>query len=795
MNTQECINKSLLSFSSQEVPDWGYARNKRAVLMVPSAEWVQSVYSCQINIQQKFMIAPNRDSPYEGLLVYNSGENWKFIDFIGFSVQNQLGEYLPVFANADLPCVYLNPWKATYCYYVSINPSKFNEHLNIPFYINYYLNSKSPSELTTGYVEVSFPQGLKFGEVILTPSLHPFFDIRHMYHESRHYLYKTFLEHRDDHDRMVLSNYNRKMILFFENLKCDYYKNPELIDWHYKLGIVERSEVYSEQKNGYATLFRPECRTSASYFSLSLRNHGNQNTSFRINFACGLENKPAQISRSQYEHILKMSTEHDALQNKTVSTICGKITNQKVREAVLARIIGLLKFKINIADDNNLNFFLQTPYAGAWWFKTPWYRDVFEGYLSNYKTFLQFPDEKKEMKKTILFALKNQDQDSGRIPNRMNEFQDGSNLSYNCTDSVLLCLILANKLILTDNDLELAQHVIPHLITTVGKFSHNEFSISMATDAPPRLDSRTGLILSVPWHSWIDTRTSVYSIDNITFTGLPNRASTGFFEELFKHLGPTVNLGTFLSSPNFLLPEINAQWIIFLRGSLEVVNLLQKKNLLNRSDARFQQKIAKLLQTAIKHYRSVFWNPSIGYLYNIVYVSPDVKCTIVDTIECEAAVTAAAMLGTNVFDTNDLKQIWDHTCKKLLVSRTLTSLGNKRWPFGIITRNVDVGTYYGDGQYHSDVCWPRSTPYLIELLDLLNYQEIIAQILLNNLDHQSTEAAIFYNQELFSRPVGNNLSPDETTQDNPVPVKNPVQFWSQWCDPFLNHLESFEHIK
>ena len=48
-----------------------------------------------------------------------------------------------------------------------------------------------------------------------------------------------------------------------------------------------------------------------------------------------------------------------------------------------------------------------------------------------------------------------------------------------------------------------------------------------------------------------------------------------------------------------------------------------------------------------------------------------------------------------------------------------------------------------------------------------------------------SEGALFYNQELFSRPCGNNPAPDERTRRNPVPVKNPIQFWSQWCDPYI----------
>jgi hypothetical protein len=50
-----------------------------------------------------------------------------------------------------------------------------------------------------------------------------------------------------------------------------------------------------------------------------------------------------------------------------------------------------------------------------------------------------------------------------------------------------------------------------------------------------------------------------------------------------------------------------------------------------------------------------------------------------------------------------------------------------------------------------------------------------------------SEGAVFYNHELFSRPAGNNPCPDPHTHLNPVPVKNPIQFWSQWCDPVMEY--------
>ncbi|MFQ6071156.1 MAG: hypothetical protein ACE5KT_00430, partial [Methanosarcinales archaeon] len=71
--------------------------------------------------------------------------------------------------------------------------------------------------------------------------------------------------------------------------------------------------------------------------------------------------------------------------------------------------------------------------------------------------------------------------------------------------------------------------------------------------------------------------------------------------------------------------------------------------------------------------------------------------------------------------------------------------------------------------------WPRDTPYLIHILLKTGEREIVKELLKSNLDHQMTEGFIFYNSELFSPDHG-----------KVVPVKNPIQWWSQWVDPFLS---------
>jgi glycogen debranching enzyme len=137
------------------------------------------------------------------------------------------------------------------------------------------------------------------------------------------------------------------------------------------------------------------------------------------------------------------------------------------------------------------------------------------------------------------------------------------------------------------------------------------------------------------------------------------------------------------------------------------------------------------------------------------------------------------MLGTDVFSRDELARVWDATRDKLLVER-----GGKA--FGILAKDSAERVYYGDEQYHEAVVWPRDTPYLIRLLELLGEEGTVRDILDSNLGHMVEEQAVFYGSELFSLPEGRNPHPTGDSQD-PVPVKDPVQFWSQWVDPYLRH--------
>jgi hypothetical protein len=119
------------------------------------------------------------------------------------------------------------------------------------------------------------------------------------------------------------------------------------------------------------------------------------------------------------------------------------------------------------------------------------------------------------------------------------------------------------------------------------------------------------------------------------------------------------------------------------------------------------------------------------------------------------------------------------------VNRIPVTLGDGPMAFGMLVRAGDQ-PYLGDEQYHGSVVWPRDTPYLIRLAEACGRG--VAGMLLSNLDHMVCEGAVGYCHELFSLPAGGGENGSESHR-NPVPVKNPAQYWSHWCDPYINHLE------
>jgi len=195
-----------------------------------------------------------------------------------------------------------------------------------------------------------------------------------------------------------------------------------------------------------------------------------------------------------------------------------------------------------------------------------------------------------------------------------------------------------------------------------------------------------------------------------------------------------------LTRPTYFLPEVNSQWIRAIKLIYEL-----------SGEARYSD----LLDAASSSFRDMFVNER--FLNNIVATSGRVD----ETIGSPAMV--AISICDDLFTDEEIRRFIATVRDHLLVRRAGLA-------FGVAVRESDKKIYYGDREYHECVVWPRDTPYLIHLLNRNREKKLVKEIVRSNLDHQMKEGFLFYNSELFSQ------------DDGIVPVKNPVQFWSQWVD-------------
>ncbi len=331
--------------------------------------------------------------------------------------------------------------------------------------------------------------------------------------------------------------------------------------------------------------------------------------------------------------------------------------------------------------------------------------------------------DNKKINEIIMWIMKQQDRKTGRFPNFKND--------YNSVDTSLLFFILAEKYLKHFKNKTIEKRMLDSFNLLFKRFSENKIEI----DGPPVIQNY--MLYSMPWHSWTDSR--------VPFMG--KMISTRIPKEWIKK----ENLEEICKPA--LLPEINAMFI----RALKVGEILGKN-------------IGNFYKKAVEKYKKVFQNNS--FLYSIVI--NDKK----DPTETSMALVSVVLLHKHIFNKNDLEKMWSYV-QKLLVK-------NNGKIFGILCRNIKDRIYYNDQQYHGAVVWPRDTPYLIKYLKIIGKVDLIKEILESNLEHQMNESAIFYCNELFSLPEGKNPYPFKNT-NNLVPVKNPIQLWSHFCDDYLRN--------
>lgn len=680
-----------LSIDLQPTEHKNPARTRHVILKRPQASWSQSVLSVPFGDSSE-KIVPNRDYPYEGLSVLIEGENFHFIDGIAVGAKKGV-RYVKLQAKK----VTVFPWKAIYHYE--------NKEEGVNLAISYYL-------MNIGATQNGITACVSLESNASSVVIEPIVDIRHMYDYSE----------PEEHFSKALNDgmhiwKDEKCISIRTVNECETRTWKREIEWWYKLGLGFREKTDGD------VVFKAEIKKPVSLGEIEIA-FGDSSTALLIISCCNSETKLEWLNEKGKDWLSDEGEEEKRA--KEIVNSLG-VNNP----AVAFRAIALSKFGMHVGN----KFFYE---AGDFWFRTPWFRDTFEGIINNVETLFRIGHTER-IRSTILLSFEYQDE-YGRIPNRFPE-RASEELDYNNADATLLAFIAASEFLKRKMDDGFANTILERAEFSISRFEMND--LNRINGAPVLHDN--GLVSVVPWHSWTDTKREVEIEGERVKVSV--RIPDSWCEEIKDE--------NELNKPKYFLPEINAEWIKMLSYCVRMCSKNENK----------KENFSSLLEKALRNFKKVFWDAEENNLYNIVTMDGKKD----KTQGSPAVVAFSLLLDENVFSQHELMEFIKGVKENLLVEK-------KGLPFGILVKRSLKRTYYGDEEYHEAVVWPRDTPYLIRVLQAVREIEkgTVEGVLRSNLEHQMNEGFVFYNSELFS--------PDNGEM---VPVKNPVQFWSQWVDPFL----------
>lgn len=714
-----------VSFPPTDNPDWDHARTRRLALRAPEVEWSQA---CITERWEDGFYYLRNDFSYEGLLSLVHDEDWKFLDRLGFQVR--LGGE-PV------------EWEPA-----SVTASP--EHVVFTY-------SGAGGQLEVTYTLVEQPAGsaliVEFrlndageGEPVLL--LKPVLDIRHMYEPSAPKRHKV--RHKEAY-RFTVSNFQHWLGIGADR-DFEFVPGQEVVDLTYHLGHGEREwqdgqiRFKSEQYKGFVP----------GHLELPL------GEPLAVAFLPGEDEESVMVGLDELTEEWRPLM---AAQSARLKGYFDRFT--RVSPDVVHRVYAMAeKFGMPVEDT-------RVPESGGWWFRTPWFRSAFEGYLHNHKT-LQALGKAEQIEANIRLALKYQDPDTGRLPNRpprqKGDLERWSRFGrlpadyYPDAESALFMFVLLDEILPTAQDPELAEEAWKAFKLLFGHLKQSRLNVRQGN--PVLLEN--GLLLTLPSHSWLNGKRTVWA-EGITVTDLPIRVPYNWQVQDLLQLRDSHYTWDNYQYPTYYLPEVNAYWLRSLKLAEELSMRFE--------DEELGEEIRQVRQMAKMRYKSLFWNAQGHNLYNLVTLEHRT-----DGTACAAAVEAAALLGETVFSRQELEYIWVTARGKLLAKRLIAG---EPAAFGLMAKDSSERVFYNNQQYHEAVIWPRVTPYLIRLLRMLGQQATVQELLKTNLGHQMDEAAVFYSNEMLSLPEGENPFPEPETEKNPVPVKNPIQWWSQWCDAYM----------
>ncbi len=721
-----------LTFPAIDNPDWDHARTKRLALRSAGAEWCQS---CVTQREADSLYYHRTDFAYEGLLCLVGGENWKMVDRVGFGVLVDRKPYA------------LTPTS------VEATPDWVSYHYDSeagPFVARYRILDIAEPDGTTASVwvgEYGFTGDAPAGEVLI--DLKPLLDIRHMYYFSDPEGYKL----KTVESRLVTA-YNGRWLAMGADSDCAWVSERHGWDLLYRMGAGNRELVDGRvcfRREYFRGVVLGRIRFAGPKAHLFLAAGATEEeASTKIQHATVLASTVAQERTGQFERHM------DKVRGRATE-VPGKETEIATRTYVMAE-----RFGMTVSGQ-------RVPESGGWWFRTPWFMSIFSGLQHNWRT-LDSLGRRDMIEGAVRLALKYQHPETGQLPNRVPELKAHQDqwtetgrlpTEYYQGPGALIHLFA----FLAD-----AEHVLdPALRPEIREAFFRAYRSFKAGDVGRRggtpVLNENGLLSTLPNYGWMAGRRTVW-VEGMLVRDLPLRVDRQWQVEDILRFRDGHYAWERYQFPTYYLPEVNAMWIRMLDLGIRLAE-----------DAGTIAELRDARQKALDAFKPLFWNQGVGYLYNLV-----TRDGRVDPMATSCGLEAAGFLGSAVFSPQELEQMWNTVRESLLVTRQHAGCPAA---FGVLAKDSDQRVFLGDDQYHEAVCWPRETPYLIKLLRAIGQEELVQQLLLTNLDHMQDEAVVFYANEILSLAEGVNPSPNPATAHDPVPVKNPMQWGSLWCDPYL----------
>src|SRR5260370_35463386 len=110
----------------------------------------------------------------------------------------------------------------------------------------------------------------------------------------------------ESHGRIYISNGNRTLTFFSAQCEGAMFAEPEIVNWHYKLGTGSRTERLNPESRQSETVFVGERKDIAAFFGLQIPTSSEQNF-LRLFFATSLDYQPRNFFLPDREKISEKS--------------------------------------------------------------------------------------------------------------------------------------------------------------------------------------------------------------------------------------------------------------------------------------------------------------------------------------------------------------------------------------------------------------------------------------------------------------------------------------------------------